>query len=102
MNSTPQQAVAKPLPLLQAKRRPLHILQLRAALLHLALFRCRRCRAHRTASRRWRQLCRGARHVADGWLRSVAGSRRRLASDHVQYCFSRYRSYRPEDNSYQL
>ncbi|MER8578159.1 BA14K family protein [Mesorhizobium sp. M1423] len=24
-----------------------------------------------------------------------------LSSDHVQYCFSRYRSYRPEDNSYQ-
>lgn len=24
-----------------------------------------------------------------------------LSSDHVDYCFSRYRSYRPEDNSYQ-
>ncbi|WIW56537.1 BA14K family protein [Mesorhizobium mediterraneum] len=24
-----------------------------------------------------------------------------LPPDHVQYCFSRYRSYRPEDNSYQ-
>lgn len=24
-----------------------------------------------------------------------------LSSDHVQYCFGRYRSYRPEDNSYQ-
>ncbi|MER9266538.1 BA14K family protein [Mesorhizobium sp. M0195] len=24
-----------------------------------------------------------------------------LSSDHVQYCFSRYRSYRPEDNTYQ-
>ncbi|PAQ09056.1 BA14K family protein [Mesorhizobium temperatum] len=22
-----------------------------------------------------------------------------LSPDHVQYCFSRYRSYRPEDNS---
>ncbi|WP_287324292.1 BA14K family protein [Mesorhizobium sp.] len=24
-----------------------------------------------------------------------------LPPDHVQYCFSRYRSYRPEDNTYQ-
>jgi hypothetical protein len=24
-----------------------------------------------------------------------------LSSDHVDYCFSRYRSYRPEDNTYQ-
>ncbi|ESY72035.1 BA14K family protein [Mesorhizobium sp. M0051] len=24
-----------------------------------------------------------------------------LSADHVDYCFSRYRSYRPEDNSYQ-
>ncbi|MCP9232629.1 BA14K family protein [Mesorhizobium sp. LMG 17147] len=24
-----------------------------------------------------------------------------FSSDHVQYCFGRYRSYRPEDNSYQ-
>ncbi|MER9232263.1 BA14K family protein [Mesorhizobium sp. M0622] len=24
-----------------------------------------------------------------------------LSSDHLQYCFSRYRSYRPEDNTYQ-
>ena len=23
------------------------------------------------------------------------------SSDHVAYCFSRYRSYRPEDNTYQ-
>lgn len=25
----------------------------------------------------------------------------RLTQEHVAYCFSRYRSYRPEDNSYQ-
>ena len=24
-----------------------------------------------------------------------------LSDDHIDYCFSRYRSYRPEDNSYQ-
>lgn len=34
------------------------------------------------------------------WLDGADGSVA-VSSDHVSYCFSRYRSYRPEDNSYQ-
>lgn len=34
-------------------------------------------------------------------LSNDAGQDVYITSEHVQYCFSRYRSYRPEDNSYQ-
>lgn len=36
----------------------------------------------------------------DGYASTDEGGAR-LSSDHVDYCFSRYRSYRPEDNTYQ-
>nr|WP_258123278.1 BA14K family protein [Mesorhizobium onobrychidis] len=32
---------------------------------------------------------------------ALHGDGAQLSSDHVDYCFSRYRSYRPEDNTYQ-
>ncbi|WP_026618166.1 BA14K family protein [Ensifer aridi] len=35
----------------------------------------------------------------DLWADTRAGTN--LAPEHISYCFSRYRSYRPEDNSYQ-
>lgn len=34
-------------------------------------------------------------------LTNVAYSTGGLDGDHIEYCFSRYRSYRPEDNTYQ-
>ncbi|RVB77552.1 BA14K family protein [Mesorhizobium sp. M6A.T.Cr.TU.014.01.1.1] len=37
----------------------------------------------------------------DGYVPSQEAGAAWLPPDHVQYCFSRYRSYRPEDNSYQ-
>ncbi|MER8470202.1 BA14K family protein [Mesorhizobium sp. M1328] len=37
----------------------------------------------------------------EGYAPSDEPGAAELSSDHVQYCFSRYRSYRPEDNSYQ-
>ncbi|TGQ31288.1 BA14K family protein [Mesorhizobium sp. M00.F.Ca.ET.216.01.1.1] len=37
----------------------------------------------------------------DGYATTDEGDGAQLSSDHVDYCFSRYRSYRPEDNSYQ-
>lgn len=37
----------------------------------------------------------------DGDAASDETGAARLSPDHVDYCFSRYRSYRPEDNSYQ-
>ncbi|MER9959731.1 BA14K family protein [Mesorhizobium sp. M0045] len=37
----------------------------------------------------------------EGYAPSDEPGAAEFSSDHVQYCFSRYRSYRPEDNSYQ-
>ncbi len=37
----------------------------------------------------------------DGDVPSDETGAAQLPPDHVEYCFSRYRSYRPEDNSYQ-
>ncbi|RWN28420.1 BA14K family protein [Mesorhizobium sp.] len=37
----------------------------------------------------------------DGYVPSQEAGAAWLPPHHVQYCFSRYRSYRPEDNSYQ-
>lgn len=37
----------------------------------------------------------------EGYAPSDEPGAAELSFDHVQYCFSRYRSYRPEDNSYQ-
>ncbi|RVD72112.1 BA14K family protein [Mesorhizobium sp. M4A.F.Ca.ET.029.04.2.1] len=34
----------------------------------------------------------------EAWGEGASGG---VSADHVDYCFSRYRSYRPEDNSYQ-
>ncbi|WP_287208216.1 BA14K family protein, partial [Mesorhizobium sp.] len=37
----------------------------------------------------------------DGEVASDESGGAWLPPDHVEYCFSRYRSYRPEDNTYQ-
>ncbi|TIS53022.1 BA14K family protein [Mesorhizobium sp.] len=49
----------------------------------------------------------GYAEANDAWMDGYATTDEKawdgaqLSSDHVDYCFSRYRSYRPEDNSYQ-
>lgn len=37
----------------------------------------------------------------DGYATTYETDAAQLSPDHVDYCFSRYRSYRPEDNTYQ-
>jgi BA14K-like protein len=43
----------------------------------------------------------GAPSFETGYVSTDANESAYVAQDHVSYCFSRYRSYRPEDNSYQ-
>ncbi|RJT23495.1 BA14K family protein [Mesorhizobium waimense] len=37
----------------------------------------------------------------DGYATTYEADGAQLSPDHMEYCFSRYRSYRPEDNTYQ-
>lgn len=41
-------------------------------------------------------------HSSAGWIElASSNSRAYVGTDHIEYCFARYRSYRPEDNTYQ-